>query len=258
MKRLSIVIVSVLFVITLSLMAYAGSIVYSKHNLSYILTAAPPNGMGGTVGAQSFNQYNQICVYCHTPHNSVPLSAGGGYNYLWNRYASTTTYQVYTSSTLNATDEPSTLSSSVSGICMSCHDGSIAVDMVVNTPLNNWSPAPYHRKMSTDTSDINSCSYCHNGSFAIDLRKSFLGTDLMNDHPVGFTYNAALALSDGGLETPGTNSITGTTNGTGITLPLYNQRLECPTCHNVHDPTFTPFLRASNDSSLLCFTCHLK
>ncbi len=42
-------------------------------------------------------------------------------------------------------------------------------------------------------------------------------------------------------------------------MVFYNtDRVECSTCHDVHEYTNIPFLRISNSGSALCVTCHLK
>ncbi|HEX6570602.1 MAG TPA: hypothetical protein VF055_01175, partial [Steroidobacteraceae bacterium] len=59
-----------------------------------------------------------LCVYCHTPHNADPTIA------LWNRNMPAVTYQLYTSSTLQAAPNQPTGSSR---LCLSCHDGILAL-----------------------------------------------------------------------------------------------------------------------------------
>src|SRR5919201_3251214 len=69
----------------------------------------------------------QTCVFCHTPHEGS-ISAP-----LWNRSSSIATYQVYASSTMDAAAPTSAaIQSGVSGACLSCHDGSIAIDVLAN------------------------------------------------------------------------------------------------------------------------------
>ena len=75
-----------------------------------------------------------------------------------------------------------------------------------------------------------------------------LGTDLTNDHPVNFTFGAALIAADGELQAP-TNAIL---FGVGA------DQVECASCHNVHDNTNSPFLVTSNAASALCLDCHTK
>jgi predicted CXXCH cytochrome family protein len=113
----------------------------------------------------------------------------------------------------------------VSKLCLGCHDGTVG--------------------KSSYGSVTNATDY-------LTGTKS-LGTDLRDDHPLSFTYNAALATADGGLVTPANGKVSG--------LPLYgalSDQLECASCHNAHDNTYTKFLRASNDSSALCLKCHTK
>ena len=80
-----------------------------------------------------------------------------------------------------------------------------------------------------------------------------MGTDLSDDHPISFTYDAALATADGELATP--------SGGTVGTLPLFgasSDQMECATCHDVHDDTNGNFLLMDNTASALCLTCHNK
>jgi len=41
-------------------------------------------------------------------------------------------------------------------------------------------------------------------------------------------------------------------------VKLFAGKVECPTCHAVHDPGIQPFMRTSNAGSQLCLTCHSK
>ena len=193
----------------------------------------------------SLNNYGEVCVYCHTPH-SANTSIGAP---LWNRNASSTTYTVYGSPTMQTS--PSNPPSGISRACLSCHDGVQATDAIINAPgsgFNTGGPwygqtaAPYHFAMKEGA---NNCGECHVGSPGHDARGTYLGTDLSNDHPVSMSYpsgsqfNAASSVESGGLK-------------------LYNSKVECPSCHNVHDPGIVPFLRKSNSGSALCLTCHIK
>jgi predicted CXXCH cytochrome family protein len=162
---------------------------------------------------------DQICVFCHTPHNALAPQLVP----LWNHAATTSVFMLYTSASLNAAPgQPA----GVSKACLSCHDGTVALD-----------------------------SYGANAGTHFITGSPLLGTDLSNDHPVSFTYDAALVTADGGgLVTPESASWV----DAGQTAPLYAAKLECGSCHNVHDPQFGDFLRKSNAASALCLTCHLK
>jgi len=157
---------------------------------------------------------NEICVFCHAPHNTNTTVAGAP---LWNHAVTTQTFTLYSSPTLNATmSQPA----GVSKLCLSCHDGLTAVD-----------------------------SFGTRTGTTFVTGQANIGTNLGNDHPIGFAYNAALIALDPGLKTPPT------------TLPRYGasaDTLECATCHNVHSNTQGKFLRASNAASAMCLSCHSK
>ena len=83
---------------------------------------------------------------------------------------------------------------------------------------------------------------------------ALLDTNLTNDHPISFTYDASLVSADGGLFTPADGSWV----DAGHTLPLYSAKLQCGTCHSVHDNSKGKFLRMANAGSALCLKCHNK
>lgn len=166
----------------------------------------------------------QICLPCHTPHNSdltVPEAP------LWNHEVTAASFTPYTSPTLTATDvvQPS----GSSKLCLSCHDGTVALDNFGGT--------------TTGTSFIST---------------GLVGTNLSDDHPISFTYDAALATADGGLYNP-TTALSGL--GGTITVDLLRGgEMECSSCHDVHNsyPANPSLLVITNAGSLLCLTCHDK
>ena len=101
MKRTIVVAVALAFVLLSAGAALAG-IAGSKHDMRSWVT-------GETLG------YNEVCVYCHTPHSSSTAAQ------LWNRTNGTTlSYTVYTSSTMNAAPgQPG----AGSKLCLSCQIG---------------------------------------------------------------------------------------------------------------------------------------
>jgi len=161
----------------------------------------------------------QICIFCHTPHNAQAVPGAP----LWNHGVTVATFSTYASSTLNAIVGQPT---GASKLCLSCHDGTVALD-----------------------------SYGGNaGTHFMDPGGSKLGTDLSNDHPISFTYDAALATSDGGLKTPVSDKFVDAAS----ILPLYSAQMQCATCHSVHDNSKGKFLRMLNTGSALCLGCHNK
>ena len=157
-----------------------------------------------------------VCKFCHTPHASNPIAP------LWNRNDPGTYYQTYRSSTLVAqVGQPN----GSSRLCLSCHDGTIALAQTYN-PRN----AP-------------------RGSLTLTPHdKGYIGTDLSDDHPISFVYDASLAARKPGLRPPSS-------------LPKElvldeNKQLQCTTCHDAHDDRFGNFLKMSNAQSRLCQSCH--
>jgi predicted CXXCH cytochrome family protein len=184
------------------------SIVNSKHNLSI---SGP-----GTVRA---NTEGEICIFCHTPHSKT------GQIPLWNREDSHATYKPYTSTTLRATVGQPTGSSK---LCLSCHDGTIAVGMVRNrsTPIQ-----------------------MRNSVGPIPVGPTRLGTDLSGHHPISFTYDNALVTADGQLRDPKTLQ-------QQVRLDHDNQ-VQCTSCHDPHRNQFGQFLVMDNTASALCLDCHV-
>ena len=100
------------------------------------------------------------------------------------------------------------------------------------------------------TSEPN-CERCHSEIFGIPSNLS-LGTNLGDDHPISMDYPAA--GEDDEFNTPPDSQ-----DGWGDEdIKLVRGKVECVSCHDVHDPQYTPFLRKPNDNSIVCLTCHIK
>lgn len=207
------------------------SVVDTKHNLS------------STAGIDRILDHatneDQVCVFCHTPHQATPAAP------LWNHKRTTVAaYGVYASPTLDATDISDIGGGSdVSLLCMSCHDGTVGVNELGNPP-----------------NDINANPTMGSGheldasGKIIATRPANMGTSLADDHPVNFTYDAALATRDTGLVTPFSASWVDAAQ----TVPLFGAKVQCASCHDPHDNTNVPFLSKTNSGSQLCRTCHRK
>lgn len=235
MKRL-ILIVIVLSIVSLPV-AWGESINVSKHNLSR-------SGLGSYkvdfVGTQ------QICIFCHTPHNSVPNQP------LWNRYPATidsSSYKLYTTSATmkNISNRSGITNDSASVLCIGCHDGS---------PLGG-------AMLRVQPIDGNSAVIGPDGESGIAAgRSSKIGPNLRNHHPVNF--NVTIGGEENGLGDiiiiNGQSEMR--TKGATIGMPLYkssrgNNTLECGSCHSAHDPANPAFLRVSMTGNALCLTCHI-
>ena len=182
----------------------------TKHNLS---VSGP-----GTVKAAT---ETETCLFCHAPHNASPAAA------LWNRRLPSNTYTPYTSSTtLSSPGQPN----GSSLLCLSCHDGTIALGEV----LSRTTPIAMAGGVTTLPAGVGR-----------------LGTDLSDDHPISFAYTAALASAHGGeLANPATL--------TGKVKLDANGQMQCASCHDAHDNTNGMFLVMPNQASALCQACHSK
>lgn len=205
------------------LVAAVVMVMFAAPAFAAIATTAHDLSTGGAQGAATGT--DEVCVFCHTPHGGVADFP------LWNR-TNVTASGAYSSTTLNATvgGVPGE-----AGACLSCHDGAslVAAGTIVNAPNN---ATAFDVSALTMSDDAN------------------IGTDMSNDHPVGFTYDAALVTADGGT---GLVVPAGGTVGTAA-LPLFGGEMWCSTCHDVHDDTNGQFLQATNAGSALCTNCHNK
>ena len=252
----------------------------TPHNLSTSGPGSTHAAAGGT---------DQVCVFCHTPHNASLQDAGGQplKAPLWNRRVPAgSTYTPYTSSTLDAqaiTDGFNAQPGGASKLCLSCHDGTLAIGNVgvlggasnVNIPMQGTAAGGVMPPGEGTASGFT----------------RVLGTDLSNDHPISITYNAALAARDGELRAvdgsqrwpAGTGSVIAVRGpGAKPLLPLAPTgtgglgQVQCTTCHDPHlreqdaSKGNQKFLRAQRfqeatpsathapASDIICLSCHDK
>ena len=172
---------------------------------------------------------DKICEPCHTPHNATTgLGAP-----LWNHEVTTQTFTLYDSSISSTFDATDVNQPTDSKLCLSCHDGTVALD-----------------SFGGDTGSTNIST----------TTIGAIGTDLSNMHPIGFTYDAALATADGGLFDP-TLKLSGLSTSGMITDDMLGGtgNLGCAACHDVHNSAnLAGLLRKDNAGSALCMTCHDK
>lgn len=240
---------------------------------------APGSGINGTVHdlgtahngmdytADPADSLNRICIFCHTPHHAYKILGTGigtgpeapaGYDYLplWNHVPSGNwgSYIPYTNgpgapqvgpkasqAILNGLDQPG----GNSMLCLSCHDGSIAV----NSYGNSDQPGT-----SQSGSVAGGVEKFINPAYMIG-KDNYLG----NHHPIGFSYDAVFA-QDNEIRDPDTTAITATSS---IRDHLYGDgstQMECGTCHSVHNTgnTGEALLWRSDFESQFCLTCHAK
>lgn len=166
------------------------------------------SGRGGVQGGNA-----NACIYCHAPHNAsstIPL---------WNQTLSTNQY------TLNTNPTTATSVNTASMLCLSCHDGSVAVGQTLS----------FGKITTTGTVE------------------SIGGTQLESSHP--FSVQPELQDDPSVVAT-----LISTHQTKDPTVKLINNNIECSTCHDVHnqyrDPRLPEFLVRDNTSGQLCMACH--
>lgn len=250
----------------------------SKHDLS---STGAFNKFAPTTGN------SEICAFCHTPHGAntsatVPL---------WNRtLPAPASYTAYADLGGGSLDGGSMAVGSVSLACLSCHDGTQAMNTVINAPGSGgynsaggtWGGTWTAGSAAAAAGTLNYASIVN------------IGANLQNDHPVGIQYGggkgsvyvAGTGVAAGGNTDTDFNAVavvaskalwyvdTGTAgrqktdlilytrDGTGVTSPAGTQPfVECATCHDPHSAggaAPATFLRTTNANSALCLACHNK
>ncbi len=188
-------------------LAQPTSVVNGPHNLSA--------GGPGPIRAAA---EPEVCIFCHTPHNASPILP------LWNRSTPVEAYTIYSSRTLEAQPGQPT---GMSKMCLSCHDGTIALGSV----LSRGTPIPLAAGITT-----------------LPPGASNVGTDLSDDHPISFRYDGALASRDPKIKHPSMLP-------PAVRLDS-NSELQCTSCHNAHNDSLGKFLVMRNTNSELCLACH--
>jgi hypothetical protein len=176
-------------------------ILHTKHNL-----AANPDIQATSSG---ININGEICVFCHTPHGGRTDVAGGGAP-LWNRRLSDSTlFTPYDSPNFDKAGLTPGAPKGVSLACLSCHDGTIAFDSLINAPgsggffasnknlagaggsigltFNGQAVDSGNKFKSGDRTDSGIGGFVFYNTSNTGGAEPFpnLGTDLTNDHPVG-------------------------------------------------------------------------
>ncbi len=246
----------------------------TKHNL----------GSTGLNAASTYSGTREICVFCHTPHGASGEAAAP----IWNRNLDPTgfaTYDQMGTTTLDAGVEPV---GSVSLACLSCHDGTQAMDAVLNEPGSGRDVPGFSRGLwSGQAAPVE-------GRIGPPDVVTNLGKDLTNDHPIGIQYaGGGYSLSNPagpGYDKdfhPARSEIMGTSRvwwvdsiapmpgGTGTfertDMKLYTRvatrgayagepqpYVECASCHDPHVDYNPTFLRIDPVGSQVCLTCHNK
>lgn len=166
-------------------MVAAGTTSAGITNTRHYLGAGGPGPNTASAG-----DTGEICIFCHTPHGgdigaAVPL---------WNKDLSTATYKTYDQLGTSTLDAGITTIGSISIACLTCHDGTQAIDNIINDSgsggyLANGGGAGGLGYTWTSTDGSLDSTGTFQGSVDDGGTVIFeIGTDLRNDHPVSVQY----------------------------------------------------------------------
>ncbi|MHB8882090.1 MAG: cytochrome c3 family protein [Thermodesulfovibrionales bacterium] len=233
----------------------------TKHNLSV-------TGPGSIKAVTE----TEICVFCHTPHGATTELP------LWNHALTTHSY-VAGELPSTSTGWPGLLSTvqppdKASKLCLSCHDGTVAVGLLVNMPGPGSSSVPISMQGTT-------------GGKMPATAYGYIGTNLSGTHPVSIAVNDTLINDKNACPTSGAYTLQYPPDGDPVQLKptsnlykgglgrskttgssfTYNQGVQCTSCHDPHLDGAVDFLVKGTGSpfpvpghpgnvSALCTTCH--
>lgn len=258
-----------------SLASNTGSIVNTRHNLTLSYNTAEDIGQGAVMDFFR-NNYGEVCVYCHTPHGANrQINAP-----LWNRTVNSGEYTIYDTPTTLGLEGRLNMPGPSSLTCLSCHDGTIAIDSILNMPgsgrygnneigtanlefLDQWpaaggtgrvgthytlgDPAGAGNSVAASTCTNEGC-HASKGAARADFRAFVLGTDLRDDHVIGIifptTFGPGIDYNEPDIVIPGKWAFFDS-NGSGYPekyeVRLYdNGAGPAVECASCHDPHGIP------------------
>ncbi len=182
------------------------------------------------------NRYNpqgetNICVFCHVPYEPLDTPGITGEPQWTHAPSAIIRFATYSNGSERLKDPNHRLSAGtslgpgpVSKFCLGCHDGSVAVNQYGALAGNAYINEAY--------------KIGRNG-------------DLSNHHPIGFIYAAVI---DDEINTYAS------LGGQPAEALLRDGRMECVTCHDVHNSKNTgeKLLWVTDRKSGLCCSCHRK
>jgi hypothetical protein len=248
-----------------------GSNSNNKHNLSASASH------GGIKAASSSNGGEQICIFCHTPHNAYTK---GDYSNLkidpplWNHETSNASYTFNSTGSdwvfynggggvYNTYTIPPSNVDGASRLCLGCHDGTIAIGKVRSRP----SPISMTEGNRTGCLDAD-------GSLSSSCSTNLYATSSINHHVFSVPMNDAL-IANADNYCPDEMKLQYPTGDVKLrpTANTYNGQpgkdglgVQCSTCHDPHTytnegGTSCKFLvvgcpSPGSGTTNLCYACH--
>jgi len=195
----------------------------------------------------SWNGRQETCRVCHVPHDHGRASQRYLNGLLWNHGLSTATYTMYDrawSSTLSGTQ--SAQPDGTSKLCLACHDGTVGIDTF--------------DKYAGGAVWIDE----YNAEFVVSSFRDGANIDLRGTHPISIAFPVGETGNGRDFTDP---TVATWKSGDTVASTLDNGKVQCSTCHDVHDQESvggTRLLRTAQSvafggvASGLCLTCHIK
>lgn len=200
--------------------------------LSGVGLAAPMAGglhdlSSTSTGPNKSDTQTQLCVFCHVPHNAQPAVARP----LWSHTMTTANLTWAPATTVRGTTLPTSITGAAlagSRACMSCHDGTVALgDLLNGTGGTVSGPNVTAGRLTAGPNFLNPSA-------------------MESNHPLGVSQPPSIAGFTGFKVVPASSAVNYDASGF----------VQCGSCHNPHDNTFSPFLKIDNTGSAICVTCH--
>lgn len=209
------------------------------------------------------------CTFCHTPHRAIQQAL------LWNHTLSANTFSWDAGAKTAGGTEYPTINTNWAGpskLCLSCHDGSVAIGDIGWFNKSSWTGANSVDPLKHDT-DVYNIAAAANGS-------------MRGNHPVAFPYPFGQTTSNNyNGKTTGANVFTNdfkddpqvngirlfNDNGSGVVSAgavAGKTGIECTSCHGVHNERGVVYDRmllrgrlggastSGPGNSYICTKCH--
>ncbi len=181
----------------------------------------------------------RVCAQCHAPHDA------NAQELTWSPKLSIPAFSLYTSPNMVIPKGDPGVNSR---LCLSCHDGTMGI--------------------------LNYSGSRRNYLFAGNKLggTAFASRIAIRDHPIGSGYDTDLAATDGSMADPESSQVVlvstqsplnKTRSGNLGMMMLAEGRVECTSCHDVHNrytvgATSKGLVKVGLNNSLLCQVCHDK
>jgi len=174
----------------------------------------------------------EICVFCHIPHSAVTPEP------LWGHRLSDADYRVPSLRSGRGGRTPAPQPDAASRLCLSCHDGTVALG---DTGGKGFIPMSGASRLRPE----------HAG---------FIGTDLSGSHPISFYVPEPAGIPEEGRDM-GLKPLSSMMADPDIRLDSAG-KMQCTTCHDPHRDRYfiegkVPHFWVKASVEEVCLTCHV-